>query len=170
MPSSQADCCSEQDEETEAVLADFEDTKFKVTADEQQGLTISLKSPTVKHIAKAFNVQAELADFLPTAGLSLLAQGAADSDLSFHTAKAKLNDESIKAMSLLLFKVLAIPLKAAFASADRNTDGQQMTIPLKGDEAMYVLPLADRVFITYALQFTDPSDAVLAKVFLQVAC
>jgi actin related protein 2/3 complex subunit 2 len=42
-----------------------------------------------------------------------------------------------------------------------------MSVPMRGKEAMYILPYSDRVMVTFSLDFEDSSDVVLGKVFLQ---
>ena len=69
---------------------------------------------------------------------------------------------------MLRFKILSVPLMKAFESVDKKTDGKPFTIPLKGQEALYIVPYSDRVMVSYGLAFEDPSDAVLSKIFLQV--
>lgn len=68
---------------------------------------------------------------------------------------------------MLRYELMSIPLRNAFGSAEKRVDGQQMTVPMRGKEAMYILPYSDRVMVTFSLDFEDPSDVVLGKVFLQ---
>lgn len=68
---------------------------------------------------------------------------------------------------MIRHKIICIPLSTAFSSVDKKTDGAPMTIPLRGEEHMYILPYADRVMVTFSVHFDDPSDSVLGKVFLQ---
>lgn len=76
-------------------------------------------------------------------------------------------DSTIHLISAIRHRILSIPFQTAFDCVAKGVDGSAMTIPLHGQEAMFILPYSDRVMVTYALAFDEDSDAVLAKVFLQ---
>lgn len=167
--------------QTGVKFEDFEETKFHVYEDDNGDLKVSMASPSLQYIAKQFDVSQELAGYFGKTGLKV-ASKEANYDLTLSLNKSSLNgtidlvlgvhlsghlEEKIKAISMLRYEAMSIPLRSAFGSAQKRVDGQQMTVPMRGKEAMYILPYSDRVMVTFSLDFEDPSDVVLGKVFLQ---
>lgn len=86
-------------------------------------------------------------------------------------------DALIASVSLLKRNAMAAPFERAFAmqkqleqEAESNvpsTGTEIMPINYRDDEAIYVIPSADRVTVVFTTTFKEETDKVLGKVFLQ---
>lgn len=90
----------------------------------------------------------------------------------------------IQSVSLLKRNTMAAPFEKAFAthaqlaSETKVVEGAAsavaaeakdiLTIPYREDEAIYVIPAADRVTVVFSTEFKDETDTVFGRVFLQV--
>lgn len=79
--------------------------------------------------------------------------------------KAKLAET----VSLLKRHVLASPFKKTFQAVEAGNANPNDTIVIsyRENEAFYIKPDQERVFVIFSVSFKDPGDQVLAKVFLQ---
>lgn len=96
-------------------------------------------------------------------------------------------DALIHAVSLLKRNTMAAPFEAAFAvhkalaeqtnvvegaysaaASTGTTGGDTFVVPYREDEAIYILPSADRVTVVFSTEFKDETDQVFGKLFLQV--
>lgn len=77
-------------------------------------------------------------------------------------------------MSIALFKrnALAAPFELAFKTQkELETSGGQgelMQIHYRDEEAIYIQALPDRVTVIFSTVFSDETDRIFGKVFLQV--
>ncbi|CDS00294.1 probable ARC35-subunit of the Arp2/3 complex [Sporisorium scitamineum] len=90
-------------------------------------------------------------------------------------------DALITSVSLLKRNAMAAPFERAFAlqkqleaaASEAGTAGvpstgtESMPINYRDDEAIYVIPSADRVTVVFTTTFKEETDKVLGKVFLQ---
>lgn len=77
-------------------------------------------------------------------------------------------DDFINRMSQVRLTCLALPLELAIASQQAGKPTELMIISFGKKDKLCVKGLVDRVVVVLAIHFTDPSDIVIGKVFLQV--
>lgn len=72
-------------------------------------------------------------------------------------------------VSLLKRHVLASPFKKTFQAVEAGNANPNDTIVInyRENEAFYIKPDQERVFVIFSISFKDPGDQILAKVFLQ---
>jgi actin related protein 2/3 complex subunit 2 len=70
-------------------------------------------------------------------------------------------------IALLKRHAFAAPFYKVFADIEAKKPGNLLEIQYRDDEAFYIKPETDRVTVIFSIQFKDPDDIVLAKVFLQ---
>lgn len=88
---------------TDVKFEDFEETKFHVYEDDNGDLKVSIGSPSVKYIAKQFDVSKEFNGYFGKTGLKVVTKEA-DYDLTFGLDK-NLNGTQVWAeCSLSLFR------------------------------------------------------------------
>eukprot|EP00163_Fabomonas_tropica_P005764 TRINITY_DN15400_c0_g1_i1.p1 TRINITY_DN15400_c0_g1~~TRINITY_DN15400_c0_g1_i1.p1 ORF type:complete len:300 (+),score=99.13 TRINITY_DN15400_c0_g1_i1:1964-2863(+) len=63
--------------------------------------------------------------------------------------------------------LLGAALGVAFDAVDKGQELAQFSINYRPGEALYVIPRKDSVIVIFAIQFRDPTDIAIAKVFLQ---
>jgi hypothetical protein len=68
---------------------------------------------------------------------------------------------------LIRAKIFEIPLKTAFEANLAGLVEEPFSMPIEGQEMLYIKSHTDRVMVTISVSLEDPSDAVLGKVFLQ---
>ncbi|KAI8818105.1 Arp2/3 complex, 34 kd subunit p34-Arc-domain-containing protein [Fimicolochytrium jonesii] len=73
----------------------------------------------------------------------------------------------IREVSLLKRNALAAPFERAFAAQLEGNDSELMTITYRADEAFYVKAQHDRVTVIFSTVFTEETDRIFGKVFLQ---
>lgn len=142
-----------------------------MATDQNNNLKMSLRAPSIKAIAQKYDIHTEISKLCKLK----LQKASPESgyDISFQVSmeefkQADLQNDRIEEISLLRAMILSIPLRYAFKCLNNQVDGEQFTIPMRGSEAIYILPYADRIMTTFSVAFEDSSDAVLGKVFLQV--
>ena len=142
-----------------------------MATDQNNDLKVSLRAPGIKKIAQKYDIHTELNKLCKLK----LRKASPESgfDISFQVNMSEfqqvdLQNARIEELSLLRAMILSIPFRYAFKCLNDQVDGEQFTIPMRGSEAIYILPYADRIMITFSVAFEDSSDAVLGKVFLQV--
>ncbi|KAI9905582.1 hypothetical protein PsorP6_014007 [Peronosclerospora sorghi] len=76
----------------------------------------------------------------------------------------------IKRISILKRNILGAPFEQCFEALQNGNASTlgPVQIPYRRDEAIYVLPQADRIVIVYSVCFDDKTDQAIARVFLQV--
>jgi len=70
-------------------------------------------------------------------------------------------------VALLKRHAFAAPFYKIFADIEQNKGGNLVELPYRDDEAIYIKPESDRCIVIFSINFKDPDDVVLAKVFLQ---
>jgi len=71
-------------------------------------------------------------------------------------------------LSLLKRHLLAAPFRKTFAAVEKGQAGNSIIqIQYREDEAIYIKPEGGQVTVIFYITFKDPSDQVIAKVFLQ---
>jgi len=72
-------------------------------------------------------------------------------------------------VSLLKRHVLASPFKKTFQAVEAGNANTNETIVIsyRENEAFFIKPDQERVFVIFSVNFKDPGDQILAKVFLQ---
>jgi len=70
-------------------------------------------------------------------------------------------------VALLKRHAFAAPFYKIFADIEQKKGGNLVEFPYRDDEAIYIKPESDRCIVIFSINFKDPDDVVLAKVFLQ---
>lgn len=70
-------------------------------------------------------------------------------------------------VALLKRHAFAAPFYKIFADIEQKKGGNLVELPYRDDEAIYIKPESDRCIVIFSINFKDPDDVVLAKVFLQ---
>jgi len=78
-------------------------------------------------------------------------------------------DKANFARNIALMKrhALAAPFYKVFGDIEGKKPGNMVEIQYRDDEAFYLKPETDRCIVIFSIQFKDPDDVVLAKIFLQ---
>jgi len=78
-------------------------------------------------------------------------------------------DRAAAAHSIALLKrnALAAPFYKVFSDIEGKKGGNMVELKYRDDESVFIKPETDRCIVIFSIQFKDPDDVVLAKVFLQ---
>lgn len=75
--------------------------------------------------------------------------------------------ELARRVALLKRHCFASPFERAFAAQQKGGDKKTVAIDYRDEESMYICAAADRVTVTFSVQFKDADDVIIGKVFLQ---
>jgi len=70
-------------------------------------------------------------------------------------------------VALLKRHAFAAPFYKIFNDIEQKKGGALAELPYRDEEGLYLKPETDRCIVIFSIQFKDPDDIVLAKVFLQ---
>jgi actin related protein 2/3 complex subunit 2 len=70
-------------------------------------------------------------------------------------------------VALLKRHAFAAPFYKVFNDIEQKKPGNLVEVQYRDEEAIYIKPESDRCIVIFSMQFKDPDDIVLAKVFLQ---
>lgn len=162
---------SDKREAVDITCADFDGVQFHISTPDPNNrnlLQISLQWRCFQELVKnGANV-----DLKRYYGPFLQAQPEANYDVSLLIDlnnipgdKAKLGET----FGLLKRHILASPFKKTFHAVDNGggNPNEVIAINYRENEAFYIKPDQERVFVIFSIAFKDPGDQILARVFLQ---
>lgn len=155
-------------ESVEMVLADFDGVTFHVFTDQNSKNLLSV-SVAIKCFGelKKYDVDSLLQQVYGP--LLVSPEPNYDATVRVDLASPPANPKEVaKNIALLKRHCLAAPFLKTFNDIEgKKAPGALIELPYRDDEAIYIKPEADRAIIIFSIQFRDPDDVVLAKVFLQ---
>lgn len=162
---------SDKREAVDITCADFDGVQFHISTPDPNNrnlLQISLQWRCFQELVKnGANV-----DLKRYYGPFLQAQPEANYDVSLLIDlnnipgdKAKLGET----FGLLKRHILASPFKKTFHAVENGggNPNEVIAINYRENEAFYIKPDQERVFVIFSIAFKDPGDQILARVFLQ---
>jgi len=160
---------SEKKEVLDVVMADFDGVKMHIsnlTPEQRNIVTLSIAWKCIPVLLK--NGAAEDLKAIYGAMVQSSPEPSYDLSLRFDTDNIPGNKEKFpEALSLLKRHLLAAPFKKVFQEVEKGTPSNNMiTIAYRDDEAIYIKGEKERVTVVFSINFRDPGDQVLAKIFL----
>jgi actin related protein 2/3 complex subunit 2 len=159
---------AEKKENFSFIVADFDGVLFKLTTgDKPTSLTLSLKWKVAAELLKQGGneeLKAVYGNFLqgsPESGW--------DVTLAFDVEAIPGDKQKFfEAASLLKRHLLAAPFKKVFKAIEAGQNaGGVISLDYRDEESIYIKGDADKVIVIFSINFKDPGDQVLGKVFLQ---
>jgi actin related protein 2/3 complex subunit 2 len=149
------------------VVADFDGVLFKMTTGEKASLiTLSLKWKVAAELLKqggTEEMKAIYGNFFkpsPESGY--------DVTIEFDVETIPGDKQKFfEACSLLKRHLLAAPFKKTFKAVEAGSAGGVISLDYRDEESIYIKGDADKVIVIFSINFKDPGDQVLGKVFLQ---
>jgi len=157
------------DKRDEVVCADFDGVQFHISVQDpnkKNVVTLSIQWKAVPTLLKNGADQ----DLKSVYGNFVLPTPEQGYDLSLRVDldSAPDKDKLPEKLSLLKRHLLAAPFRKTFSAVEKGQGGTSIIeIQYREDEAIYIKPEGGQVTIIFFITFKDPSDQVLAKVFLQ---
>jgi len=152
-------------ESIDAIIADFDAVTFHLWADQNSKnlLNISVSIKCFSELRK-YGVD----DILKKQYGNMLLAPEQGYDVTIQVDCAKPQDANyVRNIALLKRHALAAPFYKVFADIEQKKPGNLVELPYRDDEAIYLKPESDRCIVIFSINFKDPDDIVLAKVFLQ---
>jgi len=158
-------------EALDITIADFDGVQFHIStpdANNKNLIQVSMQwrcfSELVKHGASV--------DLKRYYGPFLQAKAEENYDVTLLIDLANVPGDKAKlaeTVSLLKRHVLASPFKKTFQAVEAGNANTNETIVIsyRENEAFFIKPDQERVFVIFSVNFKDPGDQILAKVFLQ---
>lgn len=151
----------------DAVLADFDGVTFHMATD--------ANSKNIIRVSMSMKCWGQLRQFgvdqiMQQQYGSLVSQPEQGYDVTLQIDLAHPPGEKAKiarSVSLIKRHALGAPFYKIFSDIEGKKGGGLAEINYRDDEAIYIKPESDRCIVIFAIQFKDPDDVVLAKVFLQ---
>jgi actin related protein 2/3 complex, subunit 2 len=150
--------------------SDFDDTQFHilVSADKPEEVLVSILIPCYADLY-ACGAENILADKFEGMFAAAPQEGY---DLTLKVSKASMKgsvEETILNVSRLKTIIASSPFQTAFEALGAGTCGSlpPMAFQPRSTENVYLLPSEDRVAVVFVLDFPDPTDTAIARVFLQ---
>jgi len=164
---------STKDECVDVRVCDFDDTQYHVLVQEESRNILRV-SASVRGATRIFSVPEFKAEFdsIYSKFLSATTEVPYDVTLEVDLAALPETDEEKAKLATLLARikrnVLGAPLLAMGKALHNKTPlTTSMAIDLRLGEQMYFIPRPDRVAAIFDIGFKEPTDAAIAKVFLQ---
>jgi actin related protein 2/3 complex subunit 2 len=152
----------------EMILADFDGVTFHLATDQNTKNLLRI-SVSIKCFAelKKHDVEGLLKQQYP--GIIDTPENGYDVTLKVDLASPPADKEKFaRNVALLKRNCFAAPFYKVFNDVEaKKAPGGLIELPYRDNEAIYIKPEADRCIVIFAMQFKDPDDVVLAKVFLQ---
>jgi len=151
----------------DVVLADFDGVKMHLSnrnPDQKNLVTLSVSWRAISALMK--NGAAE--DMKAIYGNLIQSSPESGYDLSLQFDIDNIPGDPqkfIETVSLIKRHLLAAPFKKAFAAVGAGS--QIITIDYRDDETLFIKAGQDNVTVIFSINFKDPNDQVLARVFLQ---
>jgi actin related protein 2/3 complex subunit 2 len=154
----------------EVICADFDGVQFHISnpdAARKNIVTLSVQwrcIPSLFQHGAAEDLKSYYGSYLlpkPENGYDVTLQ--IDLDAVSEADKATLPDR----LSFIKRHLLAAPFRKTFQAIEAGKQGGLIEIAYREDEAIYIKPESGQVTVIFFITFKDPSDQILAKVFLQ---
>jgi len=155
-------------ESVEAIIADFDAVTYHLFTDANQKniLFISVSMKCYGELQK-YGVD----DILSKQYGSLLVSAEQGYDVCLQIDCANPPQDRVgfaRNVALLKRHAFAAPFYKAFNDIEQKKgSGALLEIPYRDEEPVYIKPEVDRCIVIFSIQFKDPDDVVLAKLFLQ---
>jgi len=154
-------------ESVEAVIADFDGVLFHLFTDANSKnlLNISMSIKTWEELRK-YGVD----DIMKKNYSQYLTSAEQGYNVTLQIDCASPpQDKAAAAHSIALLKrnALAAPFYKVFSDIEGKKGGNMVELKYRDDESVFIKPETDRCIVIFSIQFKDPDDVVLAKVFLQ---
>jgi len=151
----------------EAIIADFDAVTFHLFTDANQKnlLNISISIKCYRELQK-YGVDDILRKLYGSVFTS--PEQGYDATLQIDCSNPP-QDKAGFARNVALFKrhAFAAPYYKVFNDIEQKKGTALVELPYRDDECLYLKPETDRCIVIFSIQFKDPDDIVLAKVFLQ---
>jgi len=159
----------------DAHFSDHAQAHFHLTHQHERGeLLLSLRMPAWEDIRNFNNgtaIKKYVQEPFEAAKLAWLEEEKAEKgyDISVACPSATLTDAQISLLATLRQRIFAAPLREIIDTQKSGTKASNSAIQISlGDkETFAVAAVADHIVVIFATIFPDPTDIVLAKVFLQ---
>lgn len=142
-----------------SVCADFDSVLFCITVRDKTAI-VSVKMECAEQL-KQYGAQ----EYLQSIYKSNLVQPESGYSFSVSCPLMSGTDEVARQFALLKRHAFASPFYRAFELMGKSS-GVIMDIPYRGGERMFVIPGQDRCTVVYQINFKDPEDLVIGKIFL----
>lgn len=154
-------------ESVEAIIADFDAVTFHLFTDANQKNILSI-SMSIKCYSELKKYGVDDVMKKQYGNLVVSPESGYDVTIRIDLANAP-QDRAAFARNIALMKrhAMAAPFYKVFSDIDQKKPGPIAEIRYRDEEAYYLKPETDRCIVIFSIQFKDPSDVVLAKVFLQ---
>jgi len=159
---------AEKKENFSFIVADFDGVLFKLTTgDKPTSLTLSLKWKVAAELLKQGGneeLKAVYGNFLQSSP-----ESGWDVTIAFDVDAIPGDKQKFfEAASLLKRHLLAAPFKKVFKAIEAGQNaGGVIALDYREEESIYIKGDADKVIVIFSINFKDPGDQVLGKLFLQ---
>jgi actin related protein 2/3 complex subunit 2 len=151
-------------------LCDFDDVSYhvQITPDDRSKMNVSMNLPCY-HQIQGTGAEKALKD---TFGSAVASSAEVGYDITLNVALGegdqKAKEELVSKLSQFKSNVVGGVFRHHFqALVDKSSPGQPFKFDLRADTTVFFTPAADRVVVTFGLDFTEAVDKVFAKVFMQ---
>lgn len=155
-------------EHCEISFADFDDVSFRIScsADRPNIVKVNMAMRNLLQLKK-MGAQAVIDRLFP--GMETPPEAGYNMAIEFDCDRLSNPAAFLQSISELKRHVFGGPLDAAFSAlAARRSDGMPIVkVDYRKQETMFVCPAASKVVVIFLVDFEDPTDKALAKVFLQ---
>jgi len=149
------------------VCADFDGVQFHLTTskDAKNLLNVSIQWSCISQLLK------EGADVMLKHEYGDLVQATPETGYDV-TLQVNLDDTANKdkvsnSVSLLKRNLLSAPFSKMFQAIEKGQSPAIAKVDFRDGESLYIKPEGERAIVVFQVEFKDPNDQVLAKVFMQ---
>lgn len=154
--------------ECELVFSDFDDVSFKISCVKPELNIITLNVVIMNiHILKSLGSQAVIDRLFPGAEVAPLP--GYNFALQFDCDSLQEPDKFINDISEIKRHLIGGPLDNAFSKLLEN-QSESLALSMvqyRHSEAMFICPSASKIVVIFLIDFADPTDKAIARVFLQ---
>jgi len=147
-------------------LCDFDDVSYlvEVTKDDLASMKVSINMPCYHQIKAKGGADAVKTHFGDYAGN---ASAGFDVTLDIKFAKIKDKEQLIEKISQMKLLILGGAFEHFFAALNAGSSIKDpFQFDIRGDTRVYMFPRDDRVTVIFSIDFVEPFDKLIAKVFL----